>query len=244
MNDNTTTEPRAGSKPSTASLPVEEYPELVFGLVGPIGVDLESVTDCLSKALDDVGYESKTIRITELMKEVPLGLPLDATGYIDSYRQRINYANKVRQVLKRNDALAILAISAIREFRLEATGSTDDPKSKQAYIIRQFKRPEEVSLLRSVYGRQFIQISAYAPQSYRKRRITTKERQSKKNLVALVEAENEANLLVKQDELEQDHGFGQNVRDAFPFGDLFIEAPDKRSCKETIIRFVGRPVRR
>jgi deoxycytidylate deaminase len=88
------------------------------------------------------------------------------------------------------------------------------------------------------YGRQFIQISAYAPTSYRKRRIATKERQSKRNLISLVDAENAANSLVKQDEMEQDHGFGQNVRDAFPFGDLFIEAPDKKSCKETVTRFV------
>jgi deoxycytidylate deaminase len=228
----------ASSKGSPSSLPIQEHPELVFGLVGPIGVDLESVADCLSAALLDVGYDVKTIRITELMKEVQVGLPLDASGYIDSYRQRIDYANKVRELLKRNDALAILAISAIREFRFEATGNVDEPKSKQAYIIRQFKRPEEVKLLRSVYGRQFVQISAFAPSSYRKRRLATKERQSKKNLIPLADAENAANLLVRQDELEQDIGFGQNVRDAFPLGDLFVEAPDKRSCKQTIVRFV------
>ncbi|CAN7310674.1 anti-phage dCTP deaminase [Bradyrhizobium sp. LjRoot220] len=238
MSNEATVAAKLGSTVPTLSLPIEEHPELIFGLVGPIGVDLESVTECLSNALADVGYDSKTIRITELMKEVGLGLPLDAAGYIDSYRQRIDYANKVREVLKRNDALAILAISAIREFRFEATGNIDEPKPKQAYIIRQFKRPEEVKLLRSVYGRQFIQISAYAPTSYRKRRIATKERQSKRNLISLVDAENAANSLVKQDEMEQDHGFGQNVRDAFPFGDLFIEAPDKKSCKETVTRFV------
>jgi len=238
MANQTTAPAGISSKGSSSTLPIEEHPELVFALVGPIGVDLESLTECLADALADVGYDSRTVRITELMNEVPVGLPLDASGYIDSYRQRIEYANKVREALKRNDALAILAISAIREFRFQATGNVDEPKPRQAYIIRQLKRPEEVKLLRSVYGRQFIQISAYAPQSYRKRRIATKERQSKKNLISLAEAENGANLLVKQDELEQDHGFGQNVRDAFPLGDLFVEAPDKRSCKETVKRFV------
>jgi hypothetical protein len=142
----------ARSSSSSQSLPVEDHPELIFGLVGPIGVDLESVTECLSNALADVGYKACTIRITELMKEVPVGLPLDAAGYIDSFKQRIDYANKVCEVLGRKDALAIMAISAIREFRLEATNNVDEPKSRQAYIIRQFKRPEEVKLLRSVYG--------------------------------------------------------------------------------------------
>lgn len=234
-----TTAKQEVSSKATLTLPVEDYPELVFGLVGPIGVDLESVTDCLESALSEAGYDALTIRITDIMKEVDVGLPLDAIGYIDFFKQRIAYANKVREILKRNDALAILAVSAIRQFRQSTIGNVDEPKPKQAYIIRQFKRPEEVKLLRSVYGRQFIQISAYAPQEYRIRRITTKERQSKKGLIPLDEAENAANSLVKQDEAEQHDGFGQNVRDAFPLGDIFVEAPDKKTCKETIGRFVS-----
>jgi cytidine deaminase len=165
-------------------------------------------------------------------------LPIDATGYIDSFRQRIAYANKVRDLLQRNDALAILAVSAIRQFRAEQGGSEEEPLAKQAYIIRQLKRPEEVKLLRSVYGRQFIQISIHAPQDYRIRRITVKEVHSRRGLISNVDAENAAHALVKQDEIESHDGHGQNVRDAFPLADVFIEAPDKASCKETLSRFV------
>ncbi len=223
---------------SSNELPFDDHPELVFGLVGPIGVDLESVTESLTEALKDVAYEAQTLRITELMREVDVGLPLDATGYVESFQQRIAYANKVREQLGRNDALAILAISAIREFRVKNGGSVEEPRSKQAYIIRQFKRPEEVKLLRAVYGKQFIQISAYAPQHYRIRRIAVKEAQSKRGLGAPSDAENASNTLVKQDEVEHDMGHGQNVRDAFPLADLFVEAPDKKSCKTTIARFI------
>ena len=185
-----------------------------------------------------MAYNAQTLRITELMREVDVGLPLDATGYVKSFQQRIAYANKVREQLGRNDALAILAVSAIREFRVASGSSVEEPISKQAYIIRQFKRPEEVKLLRAVYGKQFIQISAYAPQHYRIRRITVKEAQSKRGLAAASVAENAANTLVKQDEVEHGTGHGQNVRDAFPLADLFVEAPDKKSCKTTIARFV------
>jgi hypothetical protein len=99
------------SKPSSERnlLPFDDYPELIFGLVGPIGVDLESVSDALAEALDDVEYKTQTFRVTELMREVNVGLPLDGTGYIESFQQRIAYANKVREQLGRNDALAILA---------------------------------------------------------------------------------------------------------------------------------------
>lgn len=219
-------------------LPFDVHPELIFGLVGPIGVDLESVAEALTEALNDVEYQTQTFRITELMREVNVGLPLDATGYIESFQQRIAYANKVREQLGRNDALAILAISAIRQFREKSGGSVEEPTPKQAYIIRQFKKPEEVKLLRAVYGSQFIQISAYAPQNYRIRRIAVKESQSKRGLSRGTEAENAANTLVKQDEMENDNGFGQNVRDAFPLADVFVEAPDKKSCKATITRFI------
>jgi deoxycytidylate deaminase len=38
--------------------------------------------------------------------------------------------------------------------------------------------------------------------------------------------------------MENGNGFGQNVRDAFPLADLFVEAPDKKSCKTTVTRFI------
>lgn len=226
-----------GSK-SNDELPFHDHPELIFGLVGPIGVDLESVTEALTAALREVEYDVCNIRITSLMREVDVGLPLDATGYVESFKERIAYANKVRDRLGRNDALAILAVSAIRAFRIKQGGSVEEPRSKQAYIIRQFKRPEEVKLLRAVYGRQFIQISAYAPQDFRIRRIAAREAQSKHGLGTSADAENAANSLVKQDEMESDKGHGQNVRDAFPLADLFVVSPDKHSCQTTITRFV------
>jgi deoxycytidylate deaminase len=219
-------------------LPFATDPELVFGLVAPIGVDLDFITEALSEALSEVSYASTKLRITDLMREVKTGVSLNASSYIESIRQRIEYANAVREKLTRNDALAILAISAIRQFRKREGGNEEEPLPKRAYIIHQFKRPEEVKLLRSVYGRQFIQISAYAPQAYRIQRITQKEIESRKGLTPAVDAENAANSLVKQDEMELEENFGQNVRDAFPLADVFIESTDRESCRATLRRFV------
>jgi len=68
------------------ALPFDDYPELIFGLVLPIGVDLESVTDCLTEALREVEYDAQVLRITDLMREVKISLPLDGTGYIESFQ--------------------------------------------------------------------------------------------------------------------------------------------------------------
>jgi cytidine deaminase len=164
------------------ALPLAPAPELIFGLVGPIGVDLELVTSLLSDALRDVAYNATTMRVTTLMREVPTEVEIREHPHIESFRSRIKYANRVCELLKRSDALAILAISAIREVRRQENGDPEKPLEARAYIIRQFKRPSEIKLLRSVYGRQFVQISVYAPQKYRMERIAAEERASRGGL--------------------------------------------------------------
>lgn len=160
------------------SLQSDDSPELIFGLVAPIGVDLNLVSEVLAATIEEMGYNHTLLRLTELMREAKIKLPLDAQTYVESYKQRISYANEVRRKLG-VAALAALSISAIRSTRLlnrekgkVATDKNNDldtlgrtsvedhevetPIPSRAYIIRQFKRPEEINLMRSVYGRQFI----------------------------------------------------------------------------------------
>ena len=186
-----------------------------------------------------MAYAVEPFRITRLMREVQLKLPLDATGYIDSIRERIEYANEVCHKLERNDALAILAVSAIREFRLQNGNDEEEPLGKQAYILHQFKRPEEVKLLRAIYGRQFIQVSVHASEAHRINTITRKELDSKLGRIERKDAEVAASELVKQDDKEADKGYGQNVHDAFPLGDVFIDFTDEKTCELTLRRFVN-----
>jgi deoxycytidylate deaminase len=228
-------------------------PELVFGLIAPIGVDLESVATVLADMLGEMQYSASTFRLTSLMREIPVGLPLDATPHIESYKQRIAYANAVRQKLG-NDAMAAMAISAIRSFRKEQNATPNSSETEntgdgdihieettipnKAYIIRQLKRPEEVALLRSVYGRQFILVSAYAPEEWRKKRIEQKERESTGGLRPEIDIEHNVKELITQDSKESQEVNGQNVRDAFPLGDVFIDASSRSSCEKSLRRFI------
>jgi hypothetical protein len=204
-----TTLDRAERSERRPGLPFVKDPELVFGIVAPVGVDLDFVNSALTRALADVAYTVESFRITQLMREVQLKLPLDATGYIDSIRQRIEYANEVCHKLERNDALAILAVSAIREFRLQNGNNAEEPLGKQAYVLNQFKRPEEVKLLRAIYGRQFIQISVHASEAHRINTITRKELDSKLGLIERKDAEVAASDLVAQDDKEGDKGMAR-----------------------------------
>lgn len=233
--------PSIAQSSTAEQLPFSSDPELVFALVGPVGVDLGLVEQVLQRLLSEYEYTTSSLRITDLMREVKVVAPLDARSYIDSVRQRIAYANRVCEKIGRKDALAVLAISAIRETRHAEGGSEVRPLKRRAYLIHQFKRPEEVQLLRSVYGKQFIQISAYAPQAYRIETIIAKElkaRREENELVKRSEVVPDVTGLVKQDDSEQGEQFGQNVRDAFPLADVFVSTHDPDSCRLTLKRFI------
>lgn len=234
-------------------LPVPRAPELIFGLVAPIGVDLDLVAEVLSQSLKEMNYHAHQFRVTKLMREISTGLQIAESPYIQSFKDRIAYANEVRRLLG-DDALAALAISAIRSFRAEererrAPGEQVDlpnsdqrteeaPLSNQAYIIRQFKRPEEIALFRNVYGRQFVLVSAYTPQQARAKRIEENERQSRGGLISDIDARRLAHDLVAQDAKEILDKHGQNLRDAFPLGDVFIDASTREKCELMTRRFV------
>jgi deoxycytidylate deaminase len=235
-------------------------PELVFGLIAPIGADLDRITDSLDQALREMDYQVHSLRLTALMREVPTGLPLDEGPYVTSFQHRIAYANEVRRLLG-DEALSVLAVSAIRVFRADErkrrraaasggesdradepeTGESDEeaPLPFQAYVIRQIKRPEEVAILRGVYGRQFILIGGYAPQEWRTKRIEERERQSRGGLISVVEARNAAHALVMQDAREARDEHGQNVGDAFPLCDVFVDTTSRNSCEQMIRRFIN-----
>ena len=95
-----------------------------------------------------------------------------------------------------------------------------------------------MKLLRSVYGKQFVQISIHTPEEYRIKGIKSKELHSWRGLGSEVDARNGAYALVKQDKMESKEGFGQNVRDAFPLADVVIDASDRESCKANLEKFI------
>jgi len=230
--------------------------ELVFGLVAPIGVDLDLVSSALAETLAEVSYKTEvdTFRLTDLMTQVAVPLPLAATTYIDSVCKRIAYANKVREHIG-DDGLALLAIAGIRRFReLHNTAAPQTrqanlfgfkeviaeeiPLHNQAYVIRQLKRPEEVETLRRVYGKRFIVLSAYSPLENRRTYISDKERKSRGGLGDDVEINAVVDALIAMDAIESDNSHGQALRDAFPLGDVFIDASTRKSCEESLRRFI------
>ena len=137
--------------------------------MGPIGVDIDAVTEGLSKALRDVSYQPILIHLTELIEDRRIKVKRDYSSYYARYRSLIGYANAYRKLARSAAAMAGVAVVKIREFRAKATTSETIPARGTAYIIRQFKRPEEIELMRQVYGRKFLQVSVFGSAADRRR---------------------------------------------------------------------------
>ncbi len=221
---------------SANSLPaVGTRPELVFALVGAAGTHLDELSGVITEELSYFGYKAEEIRLSGLLKNF--------TEWIDkpwtSESERIKYCqtmgNRFRKQLKRGDALTLASIAEIQLRRAKSSQHAHKPAT--AYILNQLKHPDEVDLLRLVYGPSFLLIAAHAPKDMRIKdlahtmaRIATQPGKDH-------QFNSEASDVINIDEKEDDE-FGQNVRDTYPKADLFVNLTQKHKIKSEVQRFV------
>lgn len=193
--------------------------ELLFGLVAPLGIDLESVFSHMEQALEVFRYQPVTISITQFLQQrtslvdLPVGIPFD-----DRIDKLQGAGNRFRQEFGRKDAMALAAIAGIVEGRAAAPSHAD---GKLAYLVRQLKTPEEAALMRRVYGDRFQLIGVFSPLPVRTEWLAKRIAKDHKDDVAWTRHQQSAERLMKIDEKEDDE-FGQQVRELFPQSDVFL----------------------
>jgi cytidine deaminase len=212
-------------------------PELFFGLVAPVGSDLSRVTDELTEALADAGYQAKTIHLIEQIHELEKWKDIDEHPLDVRIEKHMDAGNELRQLLDSADAVAMLGVGAIQKLRTIATGQRATPVPNTAYILRSLKHHEEIKTLRRIYGDGLYLISAYAPRDNRIEHLAQRIAESHHRF-QLGEFRAKAELLNQRDEAELDDKFGQNVRKTFPKADVFIDASDPNGAKQSIRRFI------
>lgn len=209
-----------------------EYPDLVFGLIGPAGTDLPQVIRQLGKELKRFGYSVEEIKLSRLIE-----LFLEKNYSHCTEDQRIENlmadGTKIREASRRGDAIALLAVAEIR--RLRKTNH-NNKSQKVAYILVSLKHPHEVETLRNIYGEGFFAISAYSPRESRVDALAERIAKSKHEPAGMCRATAES--LIQTDELETGKTLGQNVKDAFTLADLFVDCRSSTSLKFNIKRFI------
>ena len=217
-----------------------DRPEIVFGLVGAVGTDLELAAELLTEILRTFGYHvGAPISLSRLLNEVqrPVDLPTRQTAGYDEYVDaRMTAGDELRRDLQRAGALAQMAIHEIVMSRSETLeklhGSSIAQPGNVAYILRSLKHPEEVEALRKVYGSRFVLIGAHAPRALRTERLSAAIADSYAS-TDRGKYKDKAERLAYRDEAEEGIDYGQNVRETFPMSDFFLEVTQRHQARGT-----------
>jgi cytidine deaminase len=220
-----------------------EYPEVVFGICSPIGVDNRLITEIISAEMRYYNYEYHKIKITDIMKDIKVkGAELKERPFDERYDTYIKYANKIRELFGLPSSLAVLSCIAIKSKRREINEKSGREANsyleRMCYIVDQLKRPEEVSLLRQIYGRLFILISVTSDDARRLQVVSNRIAADLGDGRPTEEDISSARLLMARDQDEGEVTSGQRLRDAFALADLFVDIDNRESAQNSVGRFL------
>ncbi len=210
-----------------------EFPqaELVFALVYPVGTDYSGVILTLSNYIKRFSYRPQEIRISDQITSIAKRVDLPDVELVDEPEaKRINSymdgGNKIRELTQCPDFVTAAAVAEIARRRSRDAQGVSEPANKTIHILNSLKRPEEVGMLRRVYGLGFYLIGIFASEAERSEYLT-----SDKNI-----PKNEAKLLMERDE-DEEVLYGQRTRDTFQLADVFVKLSDD-AYKKQLERFL------
>jgi deoxycytidylate deaminase len=120
--------------------------------------------------------------------------------------------------------------------RLKASPKESTPFSKNVFLLHQFKRKEEIDLLRAVYGRIFFQVSVYSRRGARVDYLSRKFASSE-NTAAAQRYRPAAESLIQDDENETTNTHGQRVGKIFHDADVIVSLDAPKTAAEQVERF-------
>lgn len=218
---------------SLAEAVTDEFPELVFAIVSPVGTDLEYFKNNFTDLIRQFGYSVNELRLSKLAErlhsEKLLGQNLDFSTEHSRINSLMSAGNLLRQAARRGDILALHAIAEIASGRTSEDGVTQ-PRPKTVHLLRSLKHPAEVEALRRVYGPGFFLIGLLSREEERLRTLT-----QMKGLSAP-----QAEQVIARDQGEDDN-LGQQTRDTFYLADVFLRADDRDQLARFIDLVFGHP---
>ncbi|WP_052749720.1 anti-phage dCTP deaminase, partial [Haemophilus haemolyticus] len=193
--------------------------ELIIGIVSSVGTPSDRIITPLKDRLIGFGYSVEEIRVSQF-------LPSIESQNINGEYERIAYfmeqGDLFRKSSNNNSILAIASSVKIKELR------TKKKTNKNAYIINSLKHPDEVELLRKIYGDGFYLFGIHSDKNSRKKYLEEDKHCSP----------DKAEELIKVDENE-DKKYGQKTRDTYHLSDFFLNLSDnERQVKNTLQRFL------
>lgn len=185
--------------------------ELVIGLVGAVGTELDKVAEILEDRLKIFGYQPQIISIS---RGIILPIAKEQERKFASEYERISHlmdlGNDARRRSKDESILALGCAKWISNQR-DTEGGLPAYSPRKAFIIKSLKHPAEVVRLREVYPHGFYLVGVHASMENRLKYL-----KEDKDL-----STDQAKELMQRDEHEITPG-GQRVRDTFHLSDVFV----------------------
>lgn len=208
-----------------------ENQDIVFGLIAPIGTDVDRTTGALRKEVSNYGYSGEVLRLSSLL--LPDGTEQLHDDELSTSELLMDRGDQLRKTAGQGDAAAGVAIAKIVQLR----GSTDG--RRRAWILRTLKNPDEIRLLRHVYGSRFIAIGVNEDESTRRKTLEATIRRRDPHLKSFA---GHAATLVVRDESSGDR-LGQNVRSTMKLADFYVETGSElvHDVKRIIRLLFGQP---
>jgi len=186
--------------------------ELVIGLVGAVGTDLDNVITTIKDRLSAFRYNTDEIRISKDI--ISLLRDTNSSSSYERIEALMTEGNYLRKLSEDNAILSRIAAATIFSKRKTMEGGDEwekEPSSRKAYIISSLKHPEEVKMLREIYTSGFFLIGVYADEKRRKEFLINNKTME----------EFQAEKLIERDS-EELHSYGQHTRDTYELSDFFI----------------------
>ncbi|MFT4804993.1 MAG: deoxycytidylate deaminase [Psychroserpens sp.] len=190
--------------------------EIVIGLVSAVGTEIFRVLTPLTDRLKGFGYDVIEIKASALLPKPP-----DRCNEYERIKHYMTEGDQIRKSSNNNGILAYGAVKLITENRHQ-------PLKKTAYIINSLKHPDEVSLLRKVYGQGFYLIGIHSDKIRRINYLTNDKGMSQKHATELVNIDEDEKIK-----------HGQKTRDTFHLSDFYLNfGKNDDQVKNTIQRFL------
>lgn len=187
----------------------DEPCELVIALIGPIGCNRALVIDKITNLLKHYSYDTITIKVSGIISARVSGLPDNEGDHFRRVWNLMSAGNRLREATQDNGVLGKLVAAEISANRGNAGGN---PSRKVAYIIDSIKRPEEIEVLKNIYGRGFYLFAISSPEGQRLNFL--------RDDCNIRELEKRERLLER--DKNEESGHGQSTRDAFHLADFFV----------------------
>lgn len=210
--------------------------EVFFGLIAPIGIDLNAVNTAIATALKLVNYDQNIIRFTEIFSELPDDM-FDLE-FSEKFERYIKYIKAGDELCEKTESRDIFARYGIHKLKQAHDRKFEHPlPTNVAHVFRQIKRIEEVLLFKQVFGRNILFLGCYSPKAQRVQFLVNQLLQSQRGRNRS-ELEAKALEIISIDEDERDKPSGQRVVECFPHADFVIDCSTQKSLNESVERLV------